>query len=77
MTRKIYEQMATEFGLASRILGMDYEYGLWAGVEAYCTVAKRDNPKFNRERFLQWATEVRDGERNVNGEKIKMKTNRK
>ena len=74
MTRKIYEQMATEFGLAARISMMDVEYGLWTGIEAYCAVAKRDNPKFDAERFNKWVTEVRDGERDVNGKKIKMKT---
>ena len=77
MTRKMYEQMATEFGLAMQEQDSEAEYGLWAGVKAFCTVAKRDNPKFNAERFNQWVTEVCDGERNVNGERIKMKTNRK
>ena len=77
MTRKMYEQMATEFGLAIQERDSEAEYGLWAGVKAFCTVAKRDNPKFNEGRFLLGVTEVRDGERNVNGEKIKTKTNRK
>lgn len=71
MSRKDYEAMATEFGVAMTTSHAEAEYGLWVGVQAFCWVAKRDDEKFEMARFKKWVEEVRDGVRGMDGKKRK------
>ena len=82
MTKKHFVDMATEFGLMYRELDGDpYPFDASASVamketirkaeKAFCGVAKRANPRFDKDDFLLFVQEVRSGERDLDGRKVK------
>ena len=84
MTKKHFVDMATEFGMMYRDADRDYASGadkdyihvckldtLGQTVKAFCGVAKRANPRFDKDNFTEFVQEVRRGERDLEGRKVK------
>ena len=84
MTKKHFVDMATEFGQMYRDADRDYLDGqdshdtskvklevLHQAVLSFCGVAKRANRSFDKMHFLEFVQEVRRGERDLEGRKVK------
>jgi len=84
MTKKHFVDMATEFGQLYR--DADFEFGrgrdsydtskaklevLEQSMLAFCGVAKRANRSFDKMHFLEFVQEIRRGERDLEGRKVK------
>ncbi len=78
MSRKNYNAIATNFGASIRN-GIEIHtphqhaptYGAWLMVEAFIEAAREDNPAFDPDRFRDWVQETVDGERDIEGKKVK------
>ena len=70
MSRKLYQDMATAFGLEFRYLGPELHDVVWPFIRAFMSEAKRDNPRFDRDRFIMWIEETRDGKRDAQGKRV-------
>ena len=84
MTKKHFVDMATEFGMMYRDADWAYQDGqdrdyihvckldtIRKAEEKFCGVAKRANPRFDTDNFLEFGQEVRRGERDLEGRKVK------
>ena len=72
MSRKNYTAIATNFGYSLRsITGDDEMYSAWSMVNAFADAAREDNPAFDCVRFRDWVQETADGERDLEGKKVK------
>jgi hypothetical protein len=71
MTRKHYQAAATAFGAVLRDMTAPEEtYGATQTIKAWMDIAATDNPRFDRDRFMQWVREVRDMQRNLDGKRV-------
>lgn len=67
MTRKDYQTLATALGVAGRGMGDD----TWRGtVLTICQHLKADNIRFSAAIFCEWAGDVREMRRDIDGTKV-------
>ena len=72
MTRKDYNLIATSLG--SSLRDVHYESAAWYTLKAAARTLADDlratNPRFDRERFLEYVLDVAEGRRDLDGKKV-------
>ena len=70
MSRKDYDYLATVMGLELRFLEGERYDGAAHLVRELTDALAAIGPRFDRAKFMEYVTDVRDGKRNAQGERV-------